>query len=1130
MVTCPGCGEENPGRARFCLACGTLLAAEAEQPQEERRIVSILFADLVGFTERSDRADPEDVRGTLVPFHRIAKAEIERHGGTLDKFIGDAAMGVFGVPSVHEDDPERAVRAALAIQDRVREFAGEHPGREFRVRVAVETGEAVVTLATGPRIGENVVGDVVNTASRLQGVAQAGGVVVGTGAYRLTNTVVEYAPMEPVAVKGKSEPLRVWRVEGVRRDALRPPAVGPFVGRRAEVAALAALWDEVLATGSARAALVVGEPGIGKSRLVSELRARLTAEGRAPAWRHGVCPPYGEAATFRGFADVVREHLEIREADDLDAVRVRLSAAVRELEPDPAEHLWLTSRLTPLVLPGAAGAADREELFGACERFLRLAAARGPVAVVIEDLHVGEPPMRALVLHLIRTLVGAPVFLLCTAREELLDLDEDWREAVARPGGLTTVRMGRLLDDEVRALVGGLSPIGPLAPGAERALVDRAGGNPLFARELVRMLAETGGNSREDAVPGTVQAVVAARLDVLPPAQRSLVQTASVVGAAFWPGALASVAGSDPGSVEASLASMVERGLVREQPSSLPGHREFSFTHAVIRDVAYGQIARRVRAARHVAAARWMEVAAGDQAPDRAEALAHHYSVAVELSRAAGSEPGPEVLGAACRFLVLAGDHATSLDALRATDYYLEALELVPEGDPARAPLLLKAGRFGRRSGRMPGDEVVRMFEESAEEFLERDDRAGAGEACIRLSLQLGARGQADRARTALRGAIELLEGEPGARAELALAYATLGEEASLQGRPEEALEWSERALAEPAADETTIMALQIKGDARCSLGDLGGLDDLRRAIDMAEGAGLAIDGVVAHSWLAEWRWLLEGPGAGLDQELEGEELGARRGLSGAMLWSSAARLGMLFELGRWDEVLDLGDRLLRQDAEAGGSQITGLVLAAVAPVLVQRGRAGEALARRDEMLGAAREAQDLQFLLPALSAAAMTSAEAGRAAEAVALAGEFLERTHGRATVYRELYGLPVLRACLAGGDPGPAGRLADDMSGTSPRQEVAARTARALVLAAAGRHEEAFQAFDDVERRWTTYGHRLEEALAGLGAADSLSALGRHHESAERAATAAARFRAFGADLPAARAEALAGSPVAE
>src|SRR3954451_4640428 len=236
MARCPNCGEENAERARFCMICATpLVPGSAEPAGEERRVVSVLFADLVGFTARSDHADPEDVRGTLLPFHRIAKEEIERHGGTLDKFIGDAAMGVFGVPAVHEDDPQRAVRTALAIQRRVEEFGAANPAREFHVRVAVETGEAVVTLASGPQIGENVVGDVVNTASRLQSVAPAGGVVVGAGTHRLVGPAVEATELEPVTVKGKAEPLRVWR--GGAGPA--PPADGggggPFVGREREL-------------------------------------------------------------------------------------------------------------------------------------------------------------------------------------------------------------------------------------------------------------------------------------------------------------------------------------------------------------------------------------------------------------------------------------------------------------------------------------------------------------------------------------------------------------------------------------------------------------------------------------------------------------------------------------------------------------------------------------------------------------------------------------------------------------------------------------------------------------------------------------------------------------------------------
>jgi hypothetical protein len=238
----------------------------------------------------------------------------------------------------------------------------------------------------------------------------------------------------------------------------------------------------------------------------------------------------------------------------------------------------------------------------------------------------------------------------------------------------------------------------------------------------------------------------------------------------------------------------------------------------------------------------------------------------------------------------------------------------------------------------------------------------------------------------------------------------------------------------------------------------------------------------------------------------------------------------MLFDLGRWDELLDVGDRLLRQDEEAGGSQITGLVLAAVAPVLVHRGRSDAALARQDEMLAAAREAEDFQFLLPALSAAATTSVGSGRLEEAGSVANEFLDRTHGRATVYRELYGLAVVRAALDAGDADLAGRLAADMSGTSAHQVAATRTAQALMLGVAGRREDAAHAFDDVRRRWAAHGNAVEEALAGLGAAECLASLGRHEEAAGRAAPTAARLRALGAESLAARAESLASSPVAE
>ncbi len=1072
-------------------------------------MVSILFADLVGFTARSDRADPEDIRGTLVPFHRIAKEEIERHGGTLDKFIGDAAMGVFGVPAIHEDDPHRAIRAALAIQRRVGELGRTDPERAFEVRAAVETGEAVVTLATGPQIGENVVGDVVNTASRLQSVAPSGGVVVGEGAHHRVESAIDASVMEAVAVKGKAEPLRVWRVHAVR--AASAVEAGPFVGRDGELRALEAAWASVGQTGSGRGAVVLGEAGIGKSRLVAEFRVRIGGNGH-PLWLQGACPPYGEAATFLAFREVVLGALGLGEDAEAEEVGSALDGMVGRIEGDTVDRSWLRSRLAPLVVPGGDGPAeaDREELFGACERFLRGLAGSGPMVLVLEDLHFAEPAMNALALHLTRALAGTPVLVVCTAREELFDRHDEWRDATSRPDGTALIRVARLSEEEVGELLGGVA--GRVPDDDRAALTSRAGGNPLFARELARMFEETGGRSVRDAVPDTVQAVVAARIDLLPPAGRRLLQAAAVIGDTFWPDAVRVVSGEDAAGIESAFGSLVSRGLIREQPSSLPGRREFSCTHAVIRDVAYGQIPRRRRADRHLAAARWLEEALGERSVERAEALAHHYSVAIDFTTAAGDAPDAAAVASAVRFLTMAGNRSGQLDAGRATGYFLRALELVSPTDPGRAPLLVAGARYGRRSGRIPSDDVVRMLEEAAALFLQENDRAGAGEANLRLSMQLGARGQGDRARETLHEAVRLLEGTPGAGAELSLAHAALGEDASLSGRVEEALEWSERALAGAPTDEARIMALQIRGDARCALGDLDGVADLRESVAMAEREGLAMDAAVAHSWLAEWRWLLEGPAAGNDEELLGVHLADRRGLTGAAMWSRAARLGMLFDLGRWDELLTLGHRLLAEDLAAGGTQITGLVHAARIPVLVYRGRVGEALERRDATLADARDAQDLQFLLPALAAAAAASAAAADRTAAIELAGEFRAAARGRRTVYREIYGPPVVRAAIAAGNTRLAAELAADLGGTSLRQEAAAATGRGLVLAAERRFEEALRAFDGAEGRWRDQGVVIERDLAGMDAARCLAALGRPQEARERASAAGASLRSMG------------------
>ncbi|HSI98064.1 MAG TPA: adenylate/guanylate cyclase domain-containing protein, partial [Gaiellaceae bacterium] len=388
MVVCPQCGEENPERARFCLACGESLSAEVAAG-EERKVVSVLFVDLVGFTSRSDRTDPEDVRATLRPYHERVKADIERFGGTVEKFIGDAVMAVFGAPVAHEDDAERAVRSGLRILDTIEELRNE--GLELAVRAAVTTGEAVVALGARPERGEGLVtGDVVNTAARLQSAAPVGAVLADETTMRSAATAITFEPLEPVKAKGKAEPIPVWRVVAARSRVGQPEAATqtPFVGREHERTLLLETFLRAERESSVQLVTVVGEPGIGKSRLVTELRATLDDRPDVVTWRHGRCLPYGEGITFWALGEIVKAEAGILESDDQHETAAKLDVMLADLFTDEADLAWFGSRLAPLVGAGGDGAAvAREEAFTAWRRFLEAVAASRPCVLVVEDLH-----------------------------------------------------------------------------------------------------------------------------------------------------------------------------------------------------------------------------------------------------------------------------------------------------------------------------------------------------------------------------------------------------------------------------------------------------------------------------------------------------------------------------------------------------------------------------------------------------------------------------------------------------------------------------------------------------------------------------------------------------------------------
>ncbi len=1097
-------------------------------------MVTVLFVDIAGFTARSDRADPEDVRRPLLPFHARVKEDIEWFGGTLDKFIGDAAMGVFGAPVTHEDDPERAARTALRILETVRKLNEADPSLGLAVRIGIETGEAVVALGgSGPLVGERVAGDVVNTASRIQGVAPVGGIVVGEGTYRLIRDVVEAEPLEPVSVKGKAEPLHVFRVHGIRRreelDAAGPHA--PLVGRERELELLEQTFARVVGEPTVRLVTIVGEPGIGKSRLLSEFLDRLEMLPSPPLCHVGRCSPYGEGAAA-AFHEIVRAQTGISDADPPEEAATKLSTTLATLEPRPSEQEWLRARLAPLVglLGGVGGAVDREESFAAWQRFVWAVGSQRPLVLVFEGLQWADPATLAFVWHLGERLAGVPVLLVCTARPEFLEEHSDWPTASA---GAATISLSRLSDTDMTRLLTALLGGSMLPAETMAALVDAAGGNPLYAHEFVRTLAaeEAASSTAGEApggrigVPASVQALVAAHLDALPLEERLLLQDAAVVGDVLWPGALAAMSGGDERVVRERLGGLADKGLVRASTDGSPtGEAEYVFAYTLLREVAYGQIPRGARATKHRAVAEWAEREAGERVGEFAEFLAYHFTLAWRLLRAAAAaDQAAELEERARRYLEIAGDRALAVDEARADAHYRSALELLPPGHPDRPAVLLKVARTGHRVGRLPSREALPLYEEAVKGFRKHGNDLGAGEAMVRTAGQLGTLGEPTRARELIQEAIELLETQPPGR-EVALAYAAWAKEETAAGRSAECLEWAQRALAlarRPGLEEVAVTALHLRGSARCELGDPTGLDDLQEAIRVSSEAGLGLGTVHSYSYLGEWLWLTEGPAAGLELYEQAVELAERRGFPLAAMWARAESLWLLFDLGRWDAVVQRAGEVMGASGELGDSAIAPVAPTYLARVLCARGRVGNAASLLARSLPEARQIEDLQVLGPALVAAAIVEQAQGNSGAATDLVRELEEITRDRSPEYRESYLPDVVRVCVAAGGLELADRLLADARSHVTRCRHCVTTARAIVQEARGEMDQALEGFAAAVRDWSSFGSALERAQALMGAGRCLLAVGRGEEAMARLEEARAAFAALDAEPLAGEAE---------
>ena len=444
-MICPSCGHENPDTNKFCPECATpLIAAPARPVAEERKVITALFCDLVGFTATSEGADPEDVNKMLASYFATARAQIEAHGGVVEKFIGDAVVGVFGAPAAHEDDPERAVRAGLRIAEDAEELEAVG-GVPLRLRVGINTGEALVRLGITPGSGEGfLAGDAINTASRIQSVAPEMGVAVGLATYEATAAVFDYDELEPATLKGKSEPVRVFHAKAPRArlgtDLTRTHDT-PFIGREVDLALLKGLFEKTLAANSVQLVTVVGEPGLGKSRIVAELGDYVDARPELIIWRQGRCLPYGEGITFWALGEIVKAHAGIMESETPDVARAKLEVVL----PEGAERPWFRQRLLPLLGIEATSSAEREELFTAWRRFLEYIAEQDPTVLVFEDLHWADDAMLSFLEHLADRAEAVPLLIVGTARPELFEHHPDYGNGLrnAMPINLAPLSEGR---------------------------------------------------------------------------------------------------------------------------------------------------------------------------------------------------------------------------------------------------------------------------------------------------------------------------------------------------------------------------------------------------------------------------------------------------------------------------------------------------------------------------------------------------------------------------------------------------------------------------------------------------------------------------------------------------------------
>lgn len=1060
--------------------------------------MTVVFCDLVGSTARAEHMDPEDVRAQLSSFHARVRSELERHGGTVEKFIGDAVVAVFGAPLVHEDDPERAVRAALAIRD----WALDEEALD--VRIAVNTGEALVTLGARPESGEGLVaGDVVNTAARLQGAAPVNGILVGEATYRATVRPIEYRQRAPVEARGKREPVNVWEAVSARSRFgvdvdLRPTT--RLVGRRRELDQLIDALARARAEREPQLVTIVGVPGMGKSRLVQELSVAIEAEPELIRWRQGRSLPYGQGVSYWALGEMFKAEAGLLESDPAPVAESKLRATVARVCA-PQDVDWIESMLRPLIgIAGEAPSTDRRgEAFAAWRRFVEGIAEERATVLVFEDLHWADDGLLDFVDSLVDWATDVPLLVVATARPELLTRRPHW--GGGKPNA-ATLSLAPLSETETTELVHSVLERSVLPADVQAAVLKRAEGNPLYAEEFARMVSERGPHgSSELPLPDSLHGLISARLDALPRAEKELLQDAAVVGKVFWPGALGT-ASRDAAALEAELHALERKEFIRrERRSSVEDELQYAFRHVLVRDVAYGQLPRVARAERHEQVAKWIELRVRGE--DAAELLAHHYVSALEYSRAAGRNVTE--LGARARAVLRdAGRRAVALSAFaNAVRLFEAAIELTPEHDPEWPRLALEHA------------EAATYIDISSDRLLLRArDALIAGDVhdAARAEMVLGEyrwlRGDRPAAEEHF-GAAELLagqmtDGDARLRVLGQLArFAMLGDENERTvALGSQALELAE----ELGRDDMRAHVLNSVGIARLALGDLAGLADIERSRDIARGVS-APEYLRACGNLAN---ALAGLGRlqrAAELHREALQVAEEIGFEEPTRWLLTEVAFDLVSAGRWEEARRIVEELI-PGYEQSPFWIEPLTLVCRAHMLIGEGAIPQATADAERAVKLSGGGGGFQYLCFPLAFRARLCAELGQLEDAAHLIDELVDAWTKSRSGFVDSWLLDLWFAARHTGKEGRVQAIIDALHPTPWLQ------AAALLIR---------RDFDTVARELDDMGAVTEAALIRLWGAEWLVEHGRQAEANPQLELSLAFWKSVGATRYLRRSESL-------